>query len=1062
LIDDDYPYFAFISYSHRDAKWGNWLHKALETYKVPRALVGTEGRDGEVPRRAFPIFRDREELPGSSDLGGNINAALGGSRYLIVICSPRSAASLWVNEEIKHFKRLGREDRVLCLIVDGEPNATDRPELALEECFPEAVRYKVDSDGNVTTTRTEPIAADARPGKDGKTNALLKLLAGVLGVPYDALKQRDQQRRLRRAQMVSVAALALVITLSALSVGLYNARNAAERARDAELQARQVAESERAVALRRLANTYRQNGFDAYLEGDQDNALLYFHEMLRLLPQDSSVRFALADAWQQARLRVASIAGNQRELRGLSFSADGKTLLTQTINGQVRGVDLATHQVRLSTVAFPGHMEAPLLSGVGRIAGLVERTNPEQVNRVIRSIVVRDDDGGAIDELIWPSKRARPDSIGISTDGKLLVITDDANDEQPKIRIWRPQSGDPPIEAVLPTSASNYRFHVANGARFVVAERYTGGDNYSLTLMDAADGKILGSVALPTRAEAVAFVERAGRPALVLAGLANGDIEAHEMTPAMALVWRQSGQHTGGVHSLVLSAKHDRLLSADSLGTIIVRDPDTGEAQWSLAHRLKSVLHDVAFVSAPSRVVALHGKQVSIFDITPPSNDTNSATPASFSARWSGADGANIAVDKTGTKVAAAARDGTLRVWRTDLPGAPAARAIALPANQNSLSYLGRLSNERFMAFGQDIYSFDASSTSLRKLVDNAALGLALSTTHKVMARGTYGVVQVAKVDETGKLVHRQTLEPAGQPLFIAAPKDSLATVLVAMPGGEVVVFDHDGKRIALSGNANRQSGEARSAAFSPNGKLAAVTYNDGSLVRVSLMGGSKASVDVVPPTANGGPYDVASMGNQTIVLRGASGFFVMDHAQASARPIPRRDLAGAVVVSIGGDDVLITHDASGRVESWTRELALLRQASSPSRGKTREVLASATHSAGARIAFSTGNSSTLVATSLDGHLHLWQLDTMRLLWRSARIGEGGPSAMTPEIIDFTSDGNALVVGLRGSFGAGYTGVHIVPLPKSQPGEDQLERYLEEVAALAIIDGRATSVRATR
>src|SRR5438874_2405779 len=116
-------YWAFLSYSHTDKKWGDWLHKALETYRVPRRLVGKESRDGKVPERVYPIFRDREELPVSADLGSNINEALGESRYLIVICSPRSAQSRWLGEEIKTFKKLGREDRILALIDDVQQHA---------------------------------------------------------------------------------------------------------------------------------------------------------------------------------------------------------------------------------------------------------------------------------------------------------------------------------------------------------------------------------------------------------------------------------------------------------------------------------------------------------------------------------------------------------------------------------------------------------------------------------------------------------------------------------------------------------------------------------------------------------------------------------------------------------------------------------------------------------------------------------------------------------------------------------------------------------------------------
>src|SRR5437879_4742191 len=211
-------YWAFLSYSHTDKKWGDWLHKALETYRVPRRLVGKESRDGKIPERLFPIFRDREELPVSADLGGSTNEALRESRYVIVTCSPRSAQSRWVGEEIKTVKKLGREDRILALIVGGEPNASDgKPGFKVEdECFHEAMRYRM-VDGEPSDVRSEPIAADAREGKDGKANAKLKLLAGLLGVNYDDLKQREQERRLRRARIVGAGALLLTIIFAGLA-----------------------------------------------------------------------------------------------------------------------------------------------------------------------------------------------------------------------------------------------------------------------------------------------------------------------------------------------------------------------------------------------------------------------------------------------------------------------------------------------------------------------------------------------------------------------------------------------------------------------------------------------------------------------------------------------------------------------------------------------------------------------------------------------------------------------------------------------------------------------------
>lgn len=201
---------------------------------------------GEVPKRLAPIFRDRDELPSATDLGTLINTALEASACQIVICSPRAAKSKWVNEEILTFKRLGREDRIFCLIVDGEPNATDMPGRSDEECFPPALRFRLGPDGELSSARTEPIAADARPAKDGRNNARLKLISGLLGVGFDTLRRREQQRRNRRLVAFSSAAMAGMVLTSSLAVYALVQRGAAQRQTSrAEAEARTAQETTR-------------------------------------------------------------------------------------------------------------------------------------------------------------------------------------------------------------------------------------------------------------------------------------------------------------------------------------------------------------------------------------------------------------------------------------------------------------------------------------------------------------------------------------------------------------------------------------------------------------------------------------------------------------------------------------------------------------------------------------------------------------------------------------------------------------------------------------------------
>ena len=61
-----FKYRAFISYSHRDRKRAEWLHKAIERYRVPNTLVGQPGRDGPIPD--IPGFPRPRRAPGAGEL----------------------------------------------------------------------------------------------------------------------------------------------------------------------------------------------------------------------------------------------------------------------------------------------------------------------------------------------------------------------------------------------------------------------------------------------------------------------------------------------------------------------------------------------------------------------------------------------------------------------------------------------------------------------------------------------------------------------------------------------------------------------------------------------------------------------------------------------------------------------------------------------------------------------------------------------------------------------------------------------------------------------------------
>ncbi len=205
--EESIKYYAFMSYSHKDELFAKWLHKKIETYRIPASLKSSFYN---LPNKLTPIFRDQDELPASSDLSYSILEALIKSKFLIVVCSPNAAKSKWVNQEILKFKQIHGEERVLAVIIEGEPNNSQN------ECFPESLKYRV-KNGVLTKERVEPIAADARGERSNWIFAKNKLIAGLLGVGFDEIQRREVKREKKR-RIFLIGALGFVSSLTVISI----------------------------------------------------------------------------------------------------------------------------------------------------------------------------------------------------------------------------------------------------------------------------------------------------------------------------------------------------------------------------------------------------------------------------------------------------------------------------------------------------------------------------------------------------------------------------------------------------------------------------------------------------------------------------------------------------------------------------------------------------------------------------------------------------------------------------------------------------------------------------
>jgi len=179
------------------------LHKTLEAYPVPKSL------HDKYPKRISPIFRDITELTAHHSLSEKIKDAVMGSRFLIVLCSPASKQSHWVNEEIKLFRKLHGEGSILCALIEGTP----------ETSFPPALL-----EGG-----REPLAANLN-AKNFRLG-VSQLAASILGVGLDALIQRDVKQRRNRMRLMMAGSFLFAGIMGVMAWNAVDARDEAETSR---------------------------------------------------------------------------------------------------------------------------------------------------------------------------------------------------------------------------------------------------------------------------------------------------------------------------------------------------------------------------------------------------------------------------------------------------------------------------------------------------------------------------------------------------------------------------------------------------------------------------------------------------------------------------------------------------------------------------------------------------------------------------------------------------------------------------------------------------------------
>lgn len=310
-------YSAFISYSRKDRPIALWLQNHLESYRIPNGLREKAKSTSNNSSRILPMFRDEDELRATNHLTKQIHEALSASTWLIVICSPDARSSKWVNEEILEYRRLKGDGNILCVIADGEPFAI-QDHASQASCFPPALfLIEPKSEAAIHDNKYAiPLAADLRDRKARKV-ACLKILATIIDVQLDELRQRDRERRNRQYVITFFLANAALAVFSWLAINYATARAEARRQAD-ELAAnsrRTIAEKLSTKSLAILNQEINQSATEAWLLAV---------ESANLQASDKTSE-AVQMAAMQARQQFAyfKIDG---EVNGLAFSPDERHL----------------------------------------------------------------------------------------------------------------------------------------------------------------------------------------------------------------------------------------------------------------------------------------------------------------------------------------------------------------------------------------------------------------------------------------------------------------------------------------------------------------------------------------------------------------------------------------------------------------------------------------------------------------------------------------------------------------------------------------------------------------
>lgn len=390
-------YNAFISYKHapEDIIVAESIQRELEHFHVPSKIRKKSGM-----KKIDRVFRDKDELPITSDLSNDISYALEHADYLIVICSTNTRESIWVSREIDYFLKNHSRRQILTVLVNGEPQDVI-PEILLSE-----ERIVNNDKGEPQTIRVslEPLSCDYRmPIKQATREELPRLAAALLGCSYDELMNRHRQYKMQRLSVVFAGILCI-----ALAFGGYM------------LYSRNQIKANYQESLRNQSR-YLANESKQLLENEQRITALLL--ALYALPQkdERPVTSEAMRALTDATLSYVSLSGNNiyaawnyqmpNQIKDYLVSPEGTSLAALDSGNLIYIWNTGTHEPILT-----------LQNTSDKIYGIAYLTDDRFLFWTSGKICMYDlDSASMLWESVLEDDSYRSDTVAITSDGNFMI-----------------------------------------------------------------------------------------------------------------------------------------------------------------------------------------------------------------------------------------------------------------------------------------------------------------------------------------------------------------------------------------------------------------------------------------------------------------------------------------------------------------------------------------------------------------------------------------------------------------------------------------------------------------